>query len=40
MTLAYIIKLGLTAQKASVRTWKIDGLPLETHEMTSTRFSL
>ncbi len=40
MTPAYAVKLGLTTQKTSVRAQKIDGLPLETHGMTSTKFLL
>ncbi len=40
MTPAYTAKLGLTTQKTSVGAKKIDGLPLETHGMTSAKFSL
>ncbi len=40
MTPAYAAELGLTTQKTSVKAQKIDGSPLETHGMTSARFSL
>ncbi len=40
MTLAYAAKLGLTTRKTSVGTQKIDGLPLETHGITSAKFLL
>ena len=40
MTLAYAAKLGLTTQKTSVRTQKIDGLALETYDIISARFLL
>ncbi len=39
MTLAYAARLGLTIQKTSVGAQKIASLPLETHGMTSARFS-
>ena len=38
MTLAYIVELGLTIQKTSVRAQKINGLPLKTYGMALTRF--
>ncbi len=40
MTLAYTVKLGLITQKTNVRAQKIDGSSLETHSMTSAKFSL
>ncbi len=40
MTPTYTAKLGLTTGKTSVGAQKIDGLPLETHDMASARFSL
>ncbi len=40
MTPAYAVKLGFTTRKISVGAQKIDGLPLETHGMTSAKFSL
>ncbi len=40
MTSAYATKLGLTAQKTSIRAQKIDGLPLETYGMVSASFLL
>ncbi len=40
MTPAYAVKLGLTTRKISVGAQKIDGSPLETHDMTSAKFSL
>ncbi len=40
MTSAYAEELGLTTWKTSVGAQKIDGLPLETHGMTSARFSI
>ncbi len=40
MTADYASKLDLTARKTSVKAQKIDGLPLETHSITSTRFLL
>ncbi len=40
MTSTYATKLGLTARKTCIGAQKIDGLPLETHGMTSARFSL
>ncbi len=36
----YAAKLGLTTRKISVGAQKIDGSPLETHGMTSAKFSL
>ncbi len=35
---AYTVELGFTTRKTSVGAQKIDGLPLETHGMTSARF--
>ncbi len=40
MTPTYATKLGFTAWKTSVGAQKIDGSPLETHGITSARFSL
>ncbi len=40
MTPTYAAKLGLTTTKTSIRAQKIDGSPLETHDMTSAKFSL
>ncbi len=40
MTPAYAAELGLATQKTSVGVQKIDGSPLETHGMTSARFSI
>ncbi len=40
MTPAYAAELGLTNWKTSVGAQKIDSSPLETHGMTSARFSL
>ncbi len=40
MTPAYASEVGLTTRKTSVGAQKIDGLPLETHGMTSARFLL
>ncbi len=40
MTPAYAAKLGLTTRNTSVGAQKIGGSPLETHGMTSTRFSI
>ncbi len=40
MTPAYAAKLGLTTRKTGVGAQKIDGSPLETHGMTSAKFSL
>ncbi len=39
MTPAYTAKLDLTIWKTSVGAQKIDGSPLETHDMTLIRFS-
>ncbi len=39
MTLAYTVKLGLTNWETNVGAQKIDGSPLETHNMASARFS-
>lgn len=38
MTLTYVAKVGLITQKTSVSTQKIDGLPLEIHDMASAKF--
>ncbi len=38
MTPAYIINLGFTSRKTSVRAQKIDGSPLETYGMVSASF--
>ncbi len=40
MTLTYTKELGFTTQESSIRTQKIDGLPLETYGMASARFSI
>ncbi len=40
MTPAYAAKLGLITRKTSVGAQKIDGSPLETHGITSAKFSL
>lgn len=40
MTLAYVAKLDLTSQKINVGAQKMDGSPLETHDMASAVFSL
>ncbi len=40
MTSAYVAELGLITWKTSVEVHKIHGSPLETHGMTSARFSL
>ncbi len=40
MTPAYAAKLGLTTRKTSVGAQKIDGSPLETHDMTLAKFLL
>ncbi len=33
MTIAYVVKLGLTNRKTNILTQKIDSSPLETHDM-------
>ncbi len=38
MTLAYIVKLGLTSWKTSIEVQIINDSPLETHGMALTRF--
>ncbi len=40
MTPAYAAELGFTTRKTSIGAHKIDGLLLETHGMTSARFSI
>ncbi len=40
ITPAYAVELGLITRKTSVKAQKIDGLPLETHDMASARSSL
>lgn len=40
MTLAYIVKLGFTTQKTSVKAQKIDRLSLKTYNIVSAKFLL
>ncbi len=40
MILVYVTKLGLTAQKTSVRAQKIEGSPVDTYGMVSASFLL
>ncbi len=40
MTLAFAAKLGLRARPTNVGAQKIDGSPLEIHDMALTRFSI
>lgn len=39
MTLAYIVRPGLTTQKTSIKLHKIDSLILETYGITLTKVS-
>lgn len=38
MTLAYIVKLGLTIQKTSIKAQKINGSTLKTYSITTAKF--
>lgn len=40
MTLAYVVKLGLTTQKTIVGVLRIDDSPLETYDMTLVMISI
>ncbi len=40
ITLAYVMKLGLTTQQTNIGAQKIAGSPLETHSMALARLSL